>query len=287
MASVEADPRTGGKTYRVQYRKPDGKLTSKGGFKRKREVDAFAQDVEGARRRGQYTAPADARATISELGAEWIKFRQAVLKPPTYHSEESTWRVHVQPKWGDRRVGTIRHTEVTAWVSELSADRSATTVKRAHGVLAAVLEGAVRDRRILENPARDVKTPKKVKKPKPYLSHSQAERLAEASRYPDMIRFLAYTGLRWGEATGLRVSHVDLRRRRVLVEENAVVVNGRVRLSRPGSIRAIHASASRNAWSCSSRCDTSRASSTTADSLPRPWPSTSGRDRARLPAPLK
>lgn len=29
MASVERDPRTNGRTWRVQYRKPDGKLTSK------------------------------------------------------------------------------------------------------------------------------------------------------------------------------------------------------------------------------------------------------------------
>lgn len=32
--------------------------------------------------------------------------------------------------------------------------------------------------------------------------------------------------MRWGEATGLRVWHVDRQRRRVLIEENAVIVNG-------------------------------------------------------------
>lgn len=33
--------------------------------------------------------------------------------------------------------------------------------------------------------------------------------------------FTAYTGLRWGEVTGVRVRNVDLKRRRVLIEENA------------------------------------------------------------------
>lgn len=83
------------------------------------------------------------------------------------------------------------------------------------------------------NPARKVKTPKKSKRPKPYLTHKQVERLAEASRYPDVIRFTACTGLRWGEVTGIRIRNVDLKRRRVLIEENAVEVNGHVQVRTP------------------------------------------------------
>ncbi|WP_281251435.1 hypothetical protein [Micromonospora avicenniae] len=37
--------------------------------------------------------------------------------------------------------------------------------------------------------------------------------LAEAcGRYGWLVRFLAYTGLRWGEASALRVSRLDLLR---------------------------------------------------------------------------
>ena len=61
-----------------------------------------------------------------------------------------------------------------------------------------------------------------------YLTHSQVQRLAQASRYPDVISSLAYKGMRWGEATGLRVEHVDSKRRRVPVEENAVLVGSHV-----------------------------------------------------------
>lgn len=41
------------------------------------------------------------------------------------------------------------------------------------------------------------------------------------------------TGLRWGEATGLRVEHVDSKRRRVRVEENAVLVGSHVGVGTP------------------------------------------------------
>lgn len=62
---------------------------------------------------------------------------------------------------------------------------------------------------------------------------NEVVRRAAASRYPDLLLFLAYTGLRWGEATGLKVKHVDATRRRVAVEENAVIVNGHVQVGTP------------------------------------------------------
>ena len=233
MASISRDNRTKKPSWKVAYRKPDGRMTSKGGFRTKREAEAYAATVEVSKLQGAYVAPSDAQATIETLGADWLAAHKATVKPSTYRSDESAWRIHVRPKWGSRRVGSIRHTEVTAWIAELALERSPTTVKRAHGILAAILDSAVRDRRIAANPARAVKLPRKSRKPRPYLTHAQVERLATASRYPDLVLFLAYTGLRWGEATGLRVKHLDAKRRRVSVEENAVIVNGHVQVGTP------------------------------------------------------
>ncbi|MCR2762399.1 site-specific integrase [Microbacterium sp. zg.B48] len=41
-----------------------------------------------------------------------------------------------------------------------------------------------------------------------------------------LVHLLAYSGLRWGEAVALRVRHLDMLRRRILVEDNAVRVDG-------------------------------------------------------------
>lgn len=182
---------------------------------------------------GAYIPPGESRVTVGELGAAWLTAHAIAVKPSTFHSDESAWRVHVEPAWGTRRVGTIRHTEVSAWIAELSVKRSATTVKRCHGVLASILDGAVRDRRLQSNPAREVKTPHKARKQRAYLTHQQVERLATASLYPDVVRFLAYTGLRWGEATGLTAADVDVSRRRLNIRSNAVIVNGHVIVGTP------------------------------------------------------
>ena len=120
-----------------------------------------------------------------------------------------------------------------AWVTELSKVRGATTVIRAYGILASVLDVAVRDRRIPENPARGIKLPRKQPKRRVYLTHAQVDQLASDATYPEVVCFLAYTGLPWGEATALRITDVDFSRRRVHVQENAVMVNGKVHTGTP------------------------------------------------------
>lgn len=233
MGSAYSYDTQSGKRWEARYRRPDGRSARKGGFLRKRDAEAYITTVESSKLQGSYIAPGDAQVTVGALGADWLEVHRAAVKPSTFHSDESAWRVRVEPTWGARKIGSIRHTEVATWVAELSQELSATSVKRCYGVLAAILDGAVRDRRLQSNPARDVKTPQKKLKPRAYLSHAQVETLAQESSYPDFVRFLAYTGLRWGEATGLEVRHIDFKRRRLNVERNAVIVNGHVRVGTP------------------------------------------------------
>jgi integrase len=109
-------------------------------------------------------------------------------------------------------------------------------VLRAYGVLAAILDVAVRDRRVPANPARGVKLPRKAKKKRVYLTPVQVELLAQnAGDYATFVNVLAYTGIRTGEAVGLRVGAVDPARRRMLIEENAVRIGSDVIVGTPKS----------------------------------------------------
>lgn len=89
MASVSKDPRVKGTGYRVSYRRPDGSKTSKGGFKLKRDAQAFADSVEVSKRQGAYIAERDALITVGALGRDWIAAHAAAVKPSTAHSDES------------------------------------------------------------------------------------------------------------------------------------------------------------------------------------------------------
>lgn len=237
MGSVESYTTKRGRRYRVRYRDPDHRSREKGGFARKIDAEEYLAGVTVAASRGEYIDPGAARATIGELATDWLA-NQTHLKPSSFRPVEIAWRVHVAPAWERRRVGDVRHSDVQTWVTRLydNGSSSATTVLRAHGVLAGILDVAVRDRRIRVNPARGVNLPKKRRKARAYLSHRQVDLLARhAGDKAPVVLLLAYTGLRWGEATGLRVRHTDRERRRLLVEENAVNVGDVVVVGTPKS----------------------------------------------------
>ena len=85
---------------------------------------------------------------MAEPGPTWPA-RQAHHKESWSARLESTWRVHVEPKWGRRRIADIRRTEVQTWVAQLKL--SASSVAHAHTVLADILDNAVADRRLATN----------------------------------------------------------------------------------------------------------------------------------------
>jgi integrase len=160
------------------------------------EAERFLHAVENPKDRGEFIDASTARFTVSQLGQEWLS-SQTNLKPSSYRPVEIAWRLHVEPTWGKRAVGEIRHSQIQTWVAELSRSQGATTVLRARGVLAGILDVAVKDLRVSADAARGVNLPRKTGKKRVYLSHDQVKALADhAGDNGTMLLFLAYTGLR-------------------------------------------------------------------------------------------
>lgn len=81
--------------------------------------------------------------------------------------------------------------------------------------------------------------PRQTKGQHAYLSHRQVALLAQNSRkHSTLIFALAYTGLRWGEATALRIRDVNTVRRRLKAHENAVSVSGIIHVGTPKTRQA-------------------------------------------------
>ena len=237
MGSIHEYSTVHGGRYLVRYKKPDGVHAGRRGFLSRVDASAYLAFIEASIARGRYVDPMSARVTVAELAPAWLAFQAAVLKPSSAHSLHSAWRVHVAPRWANLRLADITHGRVRAWITDLAGSHGASTVIRAHGVLAGMLDVAVRDRRLLENPARGIRLPRKTPARRAYLTHAQVSRPAGHARHPGLVYLLAYTGLRWGEATALRVGDVDPDRRRVHVQENAVSVNGTIHVGSPKTHR--------------------------------------------------
>jgi integrase len=137
---------------------------------------------------------------------------------------ESAWRIHVKPHWGSVRLSDIDLASVETWIATLRRKSGATTVIRAYGVLAGILDDAVKARRLRANPAGGVENlPSKTAKRRVYLNPKDVGRLAgESGDHRVLVLTLAYTGLRWGEAVALRVRDVEFLKRRLNVHDNAV-----------------------------------------------------------------
>jgi integrase len=234
MATVSAYETKNGRRYRVRFRTPDNRQSDRRGFRTKREAQEFAATLEVSKLTGQYVEVSRARATVDELGRDWLA-QKVDIKPSTRTALESAWRVHVQPRWGRTPVSKVEHSAVKEWIAALSnSGKSATTVKRAFGVLSSILDDAVRARRILHNPCNDVRTPKKVSREHTYLNHAQLHALAsEAGSHRTMVLVMGYTGLRWGEIIGLRVRDADFARNRLTVSQNAVEVGSTIHVGTP------------------------------------------------------
>jgi integrase len=103
-------------------------------------------------------------------------------------------------------------------------------------VVSAALDHAVRSGRIRANPAHGLGLPKVRRRDYVFLTHEQLCGLAaDAGPWRVFVLLLGYTGLRWGEATALRVCDIDLARRRIDVRRAFSDVGGRVVLGSPKS----------------------------------------------------
>jgi integrase len=221
--------------WRARYRDVAGREHSRH-FKRKVDAQRWLDEVTTAVTTGMYVDPGRSRITVGEWSQRWIATK-VDLKPSTKARYEGLLRVNLLPSWGDVRLADVTHEGVAVWVAELSAaGLSAATVRQAHRVLSLAFSLAVRDGRLARNPADHVPLPRGVKNEKVFLTVDQVEALAEAAgAYRLVVLFLAYTGVRFGELSALRVRRLDLMRRRAEIVEAVAEVRGHAVFSTPKS----------------------------------------------------
>ena len=224
-----------GKRWRVRWVDYDGSQKATH-FTRKKDAEKFQERTVTNLVRGDYIDRSESRTTVGAMYVDWLP-SQVHLKPKTRYNIESKWKVHLQPKWANREVGSIRKPDISTWVAaSVEAGVGAATIEQAVGILKRVLDYAVDAGKLSSNPAIDVKVPRAKKRAHTYLTVDQVDKLAsEVGEHETLIRVLAFCGLRWGEASALRVKDVDLVRRRLNVHTTDSDVGGRIQDSTPKS----------------------------------------------------
>lgn len=201
----------------VRWNDTDGVEREKS-FRTKALAIKFREEVTAQLARGEYVSPEHGKTTVKAVYDQWEPTRVRVSEK-TKKDYKSSWSKNVEPVWGKKHVGKIRKPDVAAWVADLVEEgKKAATIEKALGVLRQVLGHAVDAGYIRSNPCIGVTAPRRAQQPRHYLTVKQVEALASKVEHGgDVIRLLAFTGLRWTEMASLKVRDVEQGRRRLLV----------------------------------------------------------------------
>jgi integrase len=124
-------------------------------------------------------------------------------------------RDHLSDRLGDQPIDAVGLRDIAAWLHRMQEKGLAPkTIANLHGLLSASMKTAIRLGYRADNPCHGVRLPKgeRVEDEMCLLSTAEVSLiLAQMNeRYRPLVRFLVGTGLRWGEATALRVEDVSL-----------------------------------------------------------------------------
>lgn len=208
------------------------------GFPTKKAAQEAIDRLRVSVREGTHVA--HDRITVGEYLEQWSEtLAVAGRKPSTVASYRRNLRVHVHPRIGGIRLQALTPIHLDAMYADLLAGGnrrtegstlSARTVRYVHTIVRKALSDATRKGLLVRNPS-DAAAPPSAKSAKaPEMSFWSPVELhrflcsIEGDDMLPMLRLVAMSGLRRGEACGLRWADVDLDTGRVQVRQQLVVV---------------------------------------------------------------
>jgi integrase len=255
-------------SYQAMWRSPDGTQHGRT-FRTLREAREFRQQAIVETRRGTYVHQPRRPVLFSEWVELWTETHLPTVAPTTQATIRWVLNRHILPRFAGRPLAGIARREVQLWVQDLEGSGLArASVAKCYAVLSQVMSEAVDEELISRSPCRGIKfavSSGPTREPRA-LSSAEAARLLEAlvatagvavlheQQIPEalsghraspppgrpptpytLVLTLLGTGMRWGEATGLRRRHVHLLRRPPYVEvvESLHEVSGKLYFGPP------------------------------------------------------
>ena len=184
----------------------------------KKDAQRYLTEKLSERDTGTFVQPAT--ESVASYLERWIESAaRGRVRPVTLESYQSLLRNYIVPALGGRRLGQLGPVEI----QKLYTDRqrrglSAKTVRYTHTVLRQALEQAVKWRLLSHNPTTLVSLSRQRRKEMRALDPEETRRFLEAAtgdRWSAIWMLLVTTGLRPGEALGLKWSDLEGNRLRI------------------------------------------------------------------------
>lgn len=225
--------------YRVQYRLRPGAIPTSDRFETYRQALDFCALIDrvgpmAARQiRDASTMSAQADViTCADAFTQYVDHAASYAEEGTLMTYRGLWRRHIGETFDPWPVGQVTRHQVEQWVARLRTTEtepsararaknpkklpdylSTKTIANLHGLLSSVLSLQVERGVIDRNPAYRVRLPVKYNKREPMFlnTRQRVELLANTPReWQTFVALLMATGIRWGEATALTATDLDL-----------------------------------------------------------------------------
>jgi integrase len=234
-------------------RDADGKRhqLSRGGFRTRKEAEKAFAEARDEIRRGDFVKPT--KATVAGfLVDEWLPAIAASIRPGTHDHYSTMVDSYVVPRIGSRQLGALTAGQLNAFYAALLVDGrrqtgpsrppglSPKTVRHVHTLLHKAFSDAVRWGTLSRNPADRAEPPRPRTPEMKVWDVAQLRTFlgqVENNRLGPVWLLIATTGMRRGEVVGLRWADVDLDAARVSIVQTHVLVNRKVIVSEPKTLK--------------------------------------------------
>jgi integrase len=221
MASKNVAKLPSGK-YRARYRDEAGKEHARH-FSRKVDARRWLDEVTADVLTGMYVDPRAGKVTFRDYATKWQAAQ--LHRRTTAASVDTALRVHAIPQFGELRLGAIRQSDIQQWVHGLTAILSPSSVRVTYQHVRAVFRAAEADRIIGRSPCQRISLPA-LENPEVIPLATEVV-LAIEDQMPAhlraLVRLMAGTGMRPGEATAVTLDRIDFLRRTVRVDRQLVL----------------------------------------------------------------
>lgn len=179
---------------------------------------------------------------FSELGDLYFsQYAPNCLKEVTAYTYAGSYNKNIKPVFGNVKLKDLTTARITEFLLELGKTKKPQTVRKNKIILHSILEYAISQKFITENPCVGTIWKREVEMDSSertnYLTATDAKRLMELvepySTFNTIIKLLLLTGLRSGEALGLTWDKIDFENKTIFVDKTLTYVTGHYFLSTP------------------------------------------------------
>lgn len=197
------------------------------------EAELYAARAEVGQADGTWITKDKVDVTLSDLWEPWLASK-GNISDKSRRDYLSYWNVHIRPQWGQTPCAHIQRSVINAWIPTLSTMKgvpasrppralSESAMRKVGLIIHGILDLAVELGVIHQNPIRTGDLPKQKKSERRYLKITEVDELirqAPTEQAKLLLRVLIMTGLRPGEAKGLKVKDLDPVRGRLMIRRD-------------------------------------------------------------------